>query len=146
MILEIPFLMPYSLSSFISKACSPLVRNRKKQALEKFLGLVLCVIMSYVLTDSYNSVRFSMARKSVTSSAYSISAPTASPRARRVTLIPAGLRRRERYIDVASPSAVALVATITSETSLSMRRVMRLLRLISSGLIPFIGEMRPCKT
>ncbi len=37
--------------------------------------------------------------------------------------IPAGLRRREKYIDVASPSAVALVATITSETSLSMRQV-----------------------
>ena len=35
MILEISFLMPYSLSSFISKVCPPLVRNRKKQALRK---------------------------------------------------------------------------------------------------------------
>ena len=57
----------------------------------------------------YSSVRFSMALSKVTSSAYSMSEPTASPRARRVTLIPAGLRTREIYIEVASPSAVALV-------------------------------------
>ena len=40
----------------------------------------------------YNSVRFSMARSKVTSSAYSISDPTANPRASRVTLmVPASL-------------------------------------------------------
>ena len=72
-----------------------------------------------------------------------MSEPTAKPRAKRVTLIPAGLRTREIYIDVASPSAVALVAMITSSTSLSIRRVIKLFKLISSGPTPFIGEISP---
>ena len=87
-----------------------------------------------------------MARSRVTSSAYSISDPTASPRAKRVTLIPAGFKTREIYIAVASPSAVALVAMMTSLTSLSIKRVINDFKLISSGPTPFIGEINPCKT
>ena len=56
----------------------------------------------------------SMARKSVISSAYSRSAPTGTPYARRVTFTPRGPKSLERYIAVASPSTVGLVAMITS--------------------------------
>ena len=117
--------------------------TRKTSPKKNSRACLMCQ-MSYVFTDSYNSVRFSMARKSVTSSAYWYLLP-------RLDLVLGETWYQlvwgdERYIDVASPSAVALVATITSETSLFMRRVMRLLRLISSGLMPFIGEMSPCKT
>lgn len=50
-----------------------------------------------VLTEIlYSSRRDSIARPSVTSSAYSSSPPTGRPLARRVTLIPSGLMMRER--------------------------------------------------
>jgi len=43
-----------------------------------------------------------------------MSEPTAKPRARRVTLIPAGFKTREIYMEVASPSAVALAAVVVA--------------------------------
>ncbi len=54
------------------------------------------------------------ARPKVTSSAYSRSPPTGSPLASRVTATPSGDSKRSRYIAVASPSVLGLVATMTS--------------------------------
>ncbi len=52
---------------------------------------------------------------SVASSAYSMSVPEGRPRARRVTLMPAGPMALWRYMAVASPSRLVLVATMTSD-------------------------------
>ena len=65
-----------------------------------------------VLTSVLRELRFytlllpTKALPRVTWSAYSKSAPTGKPDARRVTVIPLGLIRRERYVFVASPSTL----------------------------------------
>src|ERR1051326_4275218 len=64
----------------------------------------------------YNSRRPSRAFAIVTWSAYSKSPPTGRPSARRVTRIPNGLIRRDKYSAVVSPSTFGLVAMITSST------------------------------
>src|SRR3989442_8021942 len=92
------------------------------------------------------SCRPSSARARVTSSAYSRSPPTGSPRARRVTLRPSGRRSRVGYIAVASPSRLGLVARIISRTSSERRRFSRSAIFRSSGPIPSIGEIAPCST
>src|SRR5699024_11404046 len=76
-------------------------------------GVQTCALPIFsTLQLIYNTRLPSMALNKVISSAYSISLPTDKPWARRVTLIPAGLIKRDKYIAVASPSAVALVAKI----------------------------------
>src|SRR5262245_29179723 len=91
------------------------------------------------------------ARMSVTSSAYSRSPPTGSPRAIRLTTPTTGSSRSARYIAVASPSSVGLVAMITSTRGLPSRAAesarsssSRIRR--RSGPMPSIGEMAPCST
>ena len=59
----------------------------------------------------------------------------------------AGLIRRDRYMAVASPSGVALVAMITSLIDgFCCNRLMRLVMFRSSGPLPSIGDITPCKT
>ena len=76
---------------------------------------------------------------------------TARPLASRVTLMPAGAIARWRYMAVASPSRLVLVATITSVDCLIggcrlgvARRSSLILR--SEAAIPDVGEMAPCRT
>src|SRR5216683_8233761 len=65
---------------------------------------------------TYKSRRPSIAFIMVTSSAYSKSAPTGIPTPMRDTRTPSGFSSFDRYIAVASPSAVGLVATMISST------------------------------
>src|SRR6266478_909294 len=74
---------------------------------------------------SYSSLRPSMAFSIVTSSAYSMSAPTGIPTPIRVTRTPSGFSNLERYTAVASPSAVGFVAMIISSTIPAFKRSMR---------------------
>src|SRR6476659_10174277 len=91
------------------------------------------------------------ARIRVTSSAYSRSPPTGRPRAIRLTTPTVSSSRSARYIAVASPSRVGLVARITSArgsparfASSARTRRSRILR--RSGPIPSIGEIAPWRT
>ena len=59
----------------------------------------------------------------VISSVYSMSLPTGMPMAMRVTFTPARLSCWERYVAVASPSTVGLVARMTSSTLPASTRV-----------------------
>ena len=94
----------------------------------------------------YNSLRPSIARARVTSSAYSKSAPTGSPKAIREIFIPKGLINFVKYKLVASPSTEGERAKITSWTSSFVSLCNNSLILISSAPIPSIGEIRPCNT
>src|SRR5438876_6196468 len=87
--------------------------------LRKRFGDGLQAGLAYTLGKSiedYNSRRPSNALAIVTSSAYSKSPPTGNPNARRVTRIPSGLIKRDKYRAVVSPSTLGFVATITSST------------------------------
>src|SRR5213593_5047069 len=87
--------------------------------LRKRFGDGLQAGLAYTLgksIDDYNSRRPSNALAIVTSSAYSKSPPTGNPNARRVTRIPSGLIKRDKYRAVVSPSTFGFVATITSST------------------------------
>src|SRR5262245_20900047 len=85
--------------------------------LENALVAVVAVYGAFLTrAKDYNSRRPSNALAIVTSSAYSKSPPTGNPNARRVTRIPSGLIKRDKYRAVVSPSTFGLVATITSST------------------------------
>src|SRR6185369_10668288 len=91
------------------------------------------------------------ARMRVTSSAYSRSPPTGMPRAIRVTLPTRSESRSSRYIAVASPSRVGLVARMTSlngspsRAAASARSSSSRIRR-RSGPTPSIGEIAPWRT
>ena len=94
----------------------------------------------------YSSRRPSIAFSIVISSVYSMSLPTGMPMAMRVTFTPARLRCCERYVAVASPSTVGLVATITSSTLPVSTRVIRFAMRNCSGPMPCSGEIDPWRT
>ena len=94
----------------------------------------------------YNSLLPSNAFVSVTSSVYSKSPPTGIPCAILVTFTPKGFNNFDIYIDVASPSTLGLVAIITSFIFPSDILFNNYFIFISSGPIPFIGEIVPCNT
>ena len=85
---------------------------------------------------NYISVLPAIALDNVTSSAYSKSPPTDNPCARRVTLMPIGLTRREIYIAVDSPSRFGFIASINSLTSSFFKRSTNAGIFMSSGPIP----------
>src|ERR1700737_3807993 len=95
------------------------------------------------LSKSYKSRRPSMAFSIVTSSAYSRSAPTGMPTPILVTRTPSGFNSLERYMAVASPSAVGFVAMMISSTDPSFRRSPRDLFFRCSGPRPSSGQSRP---
>src|SRR5213594_2907438 len=75
--------------------------------LENALVAVGAVYGAFLTTAKhYNSRRPSNALAIVTSSAYSKSPPTGNPNARRVTRIPSGLIKRDKYRAVVSPSTL----------------------------------------
>lgn len=94
----------------------------------------------------YSSLRPSSALLNVTSSVYSRSPPTGIPWAILVTFIPIGFTSFEMYIAVASPSTLGFVARINSFTVLSPSLDSSSFSFMSSGPIPFIGDIEPCST
>ena len=91
-------------------------------------GLIICT------DDEYNSIVYSAENFTLENVIYALdhfqdtltkiksganarSAPTGTPYAKRLTVIPIGLSKRLIYIAVASPSTVGLVAIMTSSTS-----------------------------
>ena len=94
----------------------------------------------------YISLLPSIAFINVISSVYSRSPPTGIPCAILVTFMLKAFISFDMYIDVASPSTRGFVAMITSFISLSLIRFSSSFIFISSGPIPFIGEIVPCNT
>src|SRR5260370_4464083 len=92
------------------------------------------------------SWRPSMALSIVISSAYSRSEPTGMPTPIRVTRTPRGLISFETYTAVASPSAVGLVAIMTSETVPLLSRSISPFSFNCSGPTPSKVERAPPRT
>ena len=82
----------------------------------------------------------------VPKSTYSSSLPTGTPRARRVTCMPRRLSASAMAWAVASPSAVKLVARITSCTTPSPARSSSFCTPMSRGPTPSSGDSRPMST
>ena len=85
-------------------------------------------------------------KRAASSSIYSRSPPTGTPLAIRLTLIPVGLISLLRYMAVVSPSRLEFVAMMTSFTGSLESLCISSFRRMSSGPIPSIGEIAPCRT
>ena len=96
--------------------------------------------------SSYISLLPSNAFDNVTSSVYSKSPPTGIPCAILVTFTPNGFTSLDIYIAVASPSTLGFVAIINYLTSPPISLESSSFIFISSGPIPFIGEILPWST